>query len=110
MTIAELNLNNTFNRIRGQFTLGISPTKSLTARLTTEHYHNEYTINQYKHFVFTDIDVTYSFYSGIELNLAVNNLLGHQTYDYTIMGNLTKTQTIYQIRPRNALVSIYFKL
>lgn len=78
--------------------------------MTAEHYCNEYQVNKYKHFFLSDAEFTYGFNNGIELNLVMRNIFDTQTYDYVLLDNLSRSQTFYHIRPRNVLVSIYFKL
>lgn len=107
---STLTSRQTFNRFTQKMSCSIAPANNWHIRMTAEHYCNEYQVNKYKHFFLSDAEFTYGFNNGIELNLVMRNIFDTQTYDYVLLDNLSRSQTFYHIRPRNVLVSIYFKL
>ena len=96
--------NNNLSQI---FTSNINPTKLWNMRLTAEHYYNEISTNQFKHFLLADADLTYSLKNEWEINLAVKNIFNQHKYDYSTYDGLTEHYQSYVIRPRNILVSVF---
>lgn len=110
MSLASADTHRSYDRLTQQLTCTVIPTANLYIRLIGEHYCNEYQPRRFKNFYLCDANLTYTLRNGIELNLAVQNLLDTQVYDYTIQDNLSRSRIAYRIRPRNVLAGIYFRL
>lgn len=86
-----------------------APTKKYNIELTGEHYYNETSSNAAKNIFLADAEFTYSFVSGWELNFSVRNIFNQNKYRYTRYDGLTSMSKEYKIRPRNFLVSVFFR-
>lgn len=105
-----LRQSYSYRQLFGQFSCGISTGKNWLLHFKAEHYHNEHISGRFKHFFLTDIDFTFNFRDSMEMNLAAKNLFDRRIYDYVQFGELSKMQTVYHVRPRNILFSLYFRI
>ncbi|SUB77229.1 Outer membrane cobalamin receptor protein [Porphyromonas macacae] len=110
MDMEALRQSYSYRQLFGQFSCGISTGKNWLLHFKAEHYHNEHISGRLKHFFLTDIDFTFNFRDGMEMNLAAKNLFDRRIYDYVQFGELSKMQTVYHVRPRNILFSLYFRI
>lgn len=88
-----------------------NPWKKLNFSILGEHYYTEFMDNASKHLILWDAKAEYNLSSNLQLILSVKNLLNQKTYNYTLVNNemFTKSYTSYEIRPRNILLSLYYK-
>lgn len=87
----------------------ISSGKKWLVRVSGEHYNNEITARQSKHFILADAEVTYVLRSGLEFNLSLRNAFNQNVYAYNAIGGLMTMSKEYIIRPRNLLASVFFR-
>ena len=87
----------------------ISSGKKWLVRVSGEHYYNEITARQSKHFILADAEVTYVLRSGLEFNLSLRNAFNQNVYAYNAIGGLMTMSKEYIIRPRNLLASVFFR-
>jgi len=59
--------------------------------------------------VLTDVKAEYQVTPNWQLIASITNLLDQEDYSYTVIGNLSTSHYSYIIRPRNFLVSVYYK-
>ncbi|WP_373835314.1 hypothetical protein [Bacteroides heparinolyticus] len=62
-----------------------------------------------KHLFLADATLTCSLLKGWELNLLVKNIFDRETYVYTVCNELSAISKSYIIRPRNVLLSVFFR-
>ena len=88
-----------------------NPWRKLNFSILGEHYYTEFTNDVSKHLVLFDAKVEYNISDKLQLILSAENLLNQKTYNYTLVVSetFTKSYTSYQIRPRNILLSLYYK-
>ena len=78
-------------------------------RTTGEHYRDVMTEKHSKNFVLLDVDLSYNLSSHCEINLRLSNLLNEKHYASTMLGDLTRSYSEYQIRPFHAVVEVYYR-
>lgn len=88
-----------------------SPTKKFNFSLLGEHYYTEISKDLAKHLVLADFKAEYTLSDKWQLIGSVTNILNQKTYNYTLVdsSDFSKTFSSYRIRPRNVLLSIYYK-
>jgi len=88
-----------------------SPWQKLNFSVLGEHYYTEFTDDVSKHLVLADIKAEYTINDKWQLILSAKNILNQETYNYTLVDSrdFTKSYTSYKIRPRNILLSLYYK-
>ncbi|MCR4765414.1 MAG: hypothetical protein K5856_04470 [Bacteroidaceae bacterium] len=88
-----------------------SPWRNLDFSILGEHYHTEYKGDISKDLFLFDCMVEYNFTNNLQLILSVKNILNKKNYDLTIEDTdlFSKSFSSYQIRPRNVLLSLYYK-
>lgn len=85
------------------------PTKKLNFSITGEHYYNQISATQSKHFVFADISAIYRIKNNWEVSLSATNLLNEKEYSYMMLSELSSVRASYAIRPRNIILSTYVR-
>jgi hypothetical protein len=87
-----------------------SPWNKLNFSVLGEHYHTEYT-GLTKNLVLFDCKVEYNLTNNLQLILSAKNILNQKNYNLTLDDDemLAKSFSSYQIRPRNILLSLYYK-
>ena len=88
-----------------------SPWKKLNFSVLGEHYYTEFTDDVSKHLVLFDCKAEYNINDAWQLILSAKNILNQKTYNYTLADSemFTKSYSSYEIRPRNILLSLYYK-
>ena len=86
-----------------------NPAKTWHVRVMGEHYYNEITADQSKHFFLADAEFTYRLPSGFEFNVSVRNIFNQDVYAYTTYSGLREMRREYIIRPRNVMASVFFR-
>jgi len=87
----------------------INPARNWYVRLIGEHYYNEITADQTKHFLLTDAEFIYRLPTGLEFAASVRNIFDQDVYAYTIHSGLRAINQEYIIRPRNVMASVFFR-
>jgi hypothetical protein len=100
---------NTLQSYEHSFSLYYSPIKKLSLSLLGEYYHNEITHQQYTDHFLMDAKAILKLRSNFELTLALNNILNQRDYSYTTYTQLMSLSYSQPIRPRELLLSIYFR-
>ena len=83
--------------------------KSLQMNYRIDHYINELSRNNYKHFIFSDISVSYLPGNRWELSCGVKNIFDKRDYSYFLESELSTFYRSYKIRPRNILFSATYR-
>lgn len=88
-----------------------SPWKRLNFSVLGEHYYTQFAEDVSKHLVLFDCKAEYNLSDNWQLILSAKNILNQKTYNYTLADSETfsKSFSSYEIRPRNILLSIYYK-
>lgn len=88
-----------------------SPWKKLNFSLLGEHYYTEFSDDVSKHLALLDFKAEYNINEKWQLIFSAKNILNQKTYNYTLVDSerFTKSYTAYEIRPRNILLSLYYK-
>lgn len=88
-----------------------SPWKKLNFSVLGEHYYTQFTDDVSKHMILADVKAEYNISDKWQLILSAKNILNQKTYNYTLVdsNDFTKSYTSYKIRPRNILLSLYYK-
>ena len=88
-----------------------SPWQKLNFSILAEHYYTEFMDDVSKHLVLWDAKAEYNLSDQWQLILSAKNILNQKTYNYTLADsqNFTKSYTAYKIRPRNILISLFYK-
>lgn len=109
-----LHMKNTgmetaYQNLSQKFSGTLNPRKTWHVRVMGEHYYNEITAEQSKHFFLADAEFTYRLQNGFELNVSVRNILNQDVYAYTTYSGLREMRREYVIRPRNIMASVFFR-
>jgi hypothetical protein len=88
-----------------------SPWKKLNFSVLGEHYYTEFSDDVSKHLVLFDCKAEYNINDNWQLILSAKNILNQKTYNFTLADSemFTKSYSSYKIRPRNILLSLYYK-
>lgn len=88
-----------------------SPTAKFNFSFLGDHFMNQIAADTYKNFFIVDFKAEYIINSQWELIASVTNLLNEKTYSYILEQTfpLSKALTSYAIRPRNMMLSVFFK-
>ena len=88
-----------------------SPFKKLNFSILAEHYYTEFSDDASKNLVLFDAKAEYNISNRLQLIVDAVNLLNQKTYNYTLVNsnNFSKSYTSYNIRPRNIMVSLFYK-
>ena len=88
-----------------------SPWQKFNFSVLGEHYYTGFTNNTSKNLVLFDFKAEYTLSDKWQLILSAKNILNQQTYNFTLANSdlFTKSYTSYEIRPRNVLLSLYYK-
>lgn len=87
----------------------ITPNERWYLRLVGEHYVNEVAEGVMKNFFLSDIDLTYSFKGGWEINIAASNIFDQKIYSYSYYNELSNTSKAYNMRGLNIMVNLFFR-
>ncbi len=109
MKMKNTGLQTSYDNLLQKASATISPGKRWMVQVMSEHYYNEITANDSRHFFLADAGVTYSFINGVELNLSVKNIFNQNLYSYTTYSGLRAMSKEYTIRPRNVMASVFFR-
>jgi hypothetical protein len=97
------------NRLSESLKLTCSPIKILQMGYSLEHYCNQLTENNYKHFFFSDVSASYLPCERWEFTCSIKNIFNEKHYSYFIENELTSFYRSYSIRPRNVLLSATYR-
>ncbi len=88
-----------------------SPWTNLNFSVLGEHYYTEFTDDLSKHLILADVKAELTLSPKWQLILSAKNILNQDTYNYTLVNSrdFTKSYTSYKIRPRNIMLSLYYK-
>ena len=87
------------------------PWQKLNFSILAEHYYTEFMDDVSKHLVLWDVKAEYNINDKWQLIIDAMNILNQKTYNYTLADSekFTKSYTAYKIRPRNILISLFYK-
>ncbi len=87
------------------------PWQKLNFSILAEHYYTEFMDDVSKHLVLWDVKAEYTINDKWQLIIDAMNILNQKTYNYTLADSekFTKSYTAYKIRPRNILISLFYK-
>jgi hypothetical protein len=97
------------NRLSESLKATFSPAKSLQMSYTLEHYCNELSANNYKHFFFSDVSLSWLLGDRWETSLFIKNIFNEKRYTYYTENKLASYKHDYKIRPRDMIVNIVYR-
>ena len=88
-----------------------SPAERFNFSFLGDHFMNQIAADTFKNFFIVDFKAEYIINSHWELTASVTNLLNEKMYSYILESTfpLSKALTAYVIRPRNVMLSAFFK-
>ena len=88
-----------------------SPWNKFNFSILGEHYHTEFSDDLTKNLVLFDCKAEYNLTDNLQLILSAKNILNQKSYNLTIEDTdmFSKSFSSYDIRPRNVLLSLYYK-
>lgn len=107
----EESLVSTTHSLTQSLELIFTPWQKFNFSFLGEHYMNQLTDDQFKNLVLVDFKAEYDLNERWQLIASVTNILNQDTYDYKLINSMMaiSSYTSYHIRPRNFLLSLYFK-
>ena len=105
---SEANTSSTDNLYQS-LTLTLSAGSRWRMDVAGEHYRNALARERTKQFFLLDASLAYNLSASCELSLQLRNLLNEERYAYTLYSGLSCSYSEYLIRPRNLLLSVYYK-
>ena len=109
LTMKSTGMETSYQNLSQKFTGTLNPRKTWHIRVLGEHYYNEITADQSKHFFLADAEFTYRLQNGFEFNVSVRNIFNQDIYAYTTYSGLREMRKEYVIRPRNVMASVFFR-
>ena len=105
------NKASTTNGLTQSLELIFSPAEKFNFSFLGDHFMNQIAAETYKNFLIVDFKAEYIINPHWELTASVTNLLNEKTYSYILESTfpLSKALTSYVIRPRNLMLSAFFK-
>ena len=102
---------STTNGLTQSLELIFSPAEKFNFSFLGDHFMNQIAAETYKNFFIVDFKAEYIINPQWELTASVTNLLNEKNYSYILESTfpLSKALTSYVIRPRNMLLSVFFK-
>jgi len=102
---------STTNGLTQSLELIFSPTEKFNFSFLGDHFMNQIAADTYKNFFIVDFKAEYIINTHWELTASVTNLLNEKNYSYILESTfpLSKGLNSYVIRPRNMLLSVFFK-
>lgn len=102
---------STTNGLTQSLELIFSPTAKFNFSFLGDHFMNQIAADTYKNFFIVDFKAEYIINTHWELTASVTNLLNEKTYSYILESTfpLSKALNSYVIRPRNLILSAFFK-
>ena len=102
---------STTNGLTQSLELIFSPAEKFNFSFLGDHFMNQIAAETYKNFFIVDFKAEYIISPQWELTASVTNLLNEKNYSYILESTfpLSKALTSYVIRPRNMLLSVFFK-
>jgi hypothetical protein len=98
-----------FTRLSESLKVAFVLLKSLQMSYKIDHYCNELTSDNFKHFFFLDVAVSYLGGNRWEFAFNVNNMFNERFYSYFIESELTSFYRSYTIRPINVIASATYR-
>lgn len=105
---SETNFSNITN-LTQKVNLSYSPIKKVRFSYGFEYYMNELQTNNFKHFFFSDVSVSYFIGSRWEVSCSVKNLFNEKYYSSFTESDLSSLYRSYKIRPRNILLDVTYR-
>ena len=102
---------STTNGLTQSLELIFSPAEKFNFSFLGDHFMNQIAAETYKNFFIVDFKAEYIINTHWELTASVTNLLNEKNYSYILESTfpLSKGLNSYVIRPRNMLLSVFFK-
>ena len=97
--------NNSTQYITQKCLLAFYPTEDISLKFNAEHYLTIFYTTDRKNAFFADLEFVYRF-KQFDFTATASNLFNQSLYSYTIYGDLSGTETEYNIRPRNILIGL----
>jgi len=109
MQLSNSDTKTNSNKYNQSLEFVVTPLDKLNFSISGEHYHTIISGDLAKNLVLTDVKAEYQVTPNWQLIASITNLLDQEDYSYTVIGNLSTSHYSYIIRPRNFLVSVYYK-
>lgn len=109
----ELNVQDaggtSYDNLKQRFSITVSPLKQIQLFTVFEHYYTYSKGNGEKHLGLLDAGAKWIMANRCELSVTATNLLDQKFYTFHSYGDLSERVNKYQIRPRNIILSVYFR-
>ena len=107
----DLSVSYTYHDYNHSLEMIFSPWSKFNFSVLGEHYHTEYLDGLSKNLVLFDLKAEYNLTNNLQLILSAKNILNQKSYNLTIddAEMFSKSFSSYEIRPRNILLSLYYK-
>lgn len=109
MKISGSDTKSHTNRYNQRLEMILTPTDKVNFSMLGEHYHASITGEKAMNLFLADVKAEYQFTKQWQFIASITNILNQADYSFTNIDNLTQTRTSYKIRPRNVLLSLYYK-
>lgn len=109
LRMKNYSMETSYQNLSQKFSGTLNTSKIWHLRVMGEHYYNEITADQAKHFFLADAEFTYRLPKGFEFNVSIRNVFNQDVYGYTFYSGLREVQREYSIRPRNVMAAVFFR-
>ena len=105
------SVDYTFDSYDHTLEMVFSPWRKFNFSVLGEHYHTEFAEGISKDLVLFDLKAEYNLTDNLQLILSAKNILNQKSYNLTVDDTdvFSKSFVSYDIRPRNVLLSLYYK-
>ena len=110
---SQLKIGGTDNRTHSfnqKFYATIMPHDRWQFTLGAEHFLTKFPEGNVENLALLDASAVWKAGSKLRLSLTANNLLDRRYYQYVTYGTLSRSEHQFQIRPRNILASIQYRI
>ena len=95
--------------MENELLLNIMPHKKWEWHISSEHYRNELTSDQFKNVFLLDTKLIYKLNKRLELSASLSNIFNQRTYNYTTYNQLASFESQRWLRGRELLISIFLR-
>lgn len=109
---SQLKIGDTDNRTHSfnqKLSATVMPHDRWQLTLVAEHFLTKFPEGNIENLVLLDASAVWHVSRKVRLSLTANNLLDKRHYQYVTYGTLSRSEHVFQIRPRNILASIQYR-
>lgn len=97
--------SNLFQTVNHSIHLTMLPNDNIQLTIGADHYFTQFSTGNHANMVLVDASAQWEINSRWRVDFVATNLLNRRNYSYSSFGTLSQTDHIFNIRPRNLMIS-----